>query len=169
MSQTAKFKIARAENFQALELPYAGNDLSMVVLLPNAGESFPTLGSDILSALEFQEMETMVQLPKFKIESTFQLGDTLAAMGMPLLFSTQADLSGMDGSRNLYIGAVVHKAFVEVNEAGTEAAAATAIGVRATSMPPMFVADHPFLFLIRENSTGTILFIGRIDDPSTAD
>jgi serpin B len=169
MSQTAKFRLAHAEGFQALELPYEGDDLSMIILLPKAGSSLPNLGTNLLASLEFQEMEVMVQLPKFKVESTFQLGDTLAAMGMPLLFSTQADLSGMDGSRNLYIGAVVHKAFVEVNEAGTEAAAATAIGVRATSMPPMFVADHPFLFLIRENSSGTILFIGRIDDPSTAD
>ncbi|MCK5676622.1 MAG: serpin family protein, partial [Verrucomicrobia bacterium] len=78
----------------------------------------------------------------------------------------QADFSGMTGTRDLYIGAIVHKAFIEVNEEGTEAAAATAVGMRATSMPPMFIADHPFLFLIRENSTGTILFIGRVTDPS---
>ena len=165
MSQTAKFKLARGDGFQALELPYEGNDLSMVILLPNIGKPFPTLGTDILSALEFQEMEVMVQLPKFKIESTFRLGDTLAAMGMPLAFSRQADLSGMDGSHQLSIGAVIHKAFVEVNEEGTEAAAATAVGIRATSMPPMFVANRPFLFLIRENSSGAILFIGRVARP----
>ena len=87
-------------------------------------------------------------------------------MGIPLAFSDQADLTGMDGSGNLSISAVVHKAFVKVNEEGTEAAAATAVGIRTTSMPPMFEANHPFLFLIRENSTGTILFIGRITDPS---
>jgi len=87
-------------------------------------------------------------------------------MGMPLAFSDQADLSGMDGSRSLYLGAVVHKAFVELNEKGTEAAAATAGGVFGTSIPPMFEANHPFLFLIRENATGTILFIGRVADPS---
>ncbi len=166
MSQTAKFKLARAEKFQALELPYAGDDLSMIVLLPNRGEKFPILGSETLSSLDFQEQEVMVQLPRFKIESTFRLSDTLAAMGMPLAFSYQADLSGMDGSHQLFIGAVVHKAFVEVNEEGTEAAAATAIGIRATSMPPMFEANHPFLFLIRENSSGTILFIGRVANPA---
>jgi serpin B len=109
----------------------------------------------------------MVQLPKFKLESSFGLGRTLAGMGMPLAFSAKADFSGMDGSRDLYIGEVIHKAFVEVNEQGTEAAAATAVVMRALSMPSQFIADHPFLFLIRENTTGTILFIGRITDPST--
>jgi len=108
----------------------------------------------------------MVQLPRLRLESTFSLGDTLAAMGMPLAFSRQADFSGMTGTRDLSIGFVVHKAFVEVNEEGTEAAAATAVGMRTTSMPPMFEANHPFLFLIRENSSGTILFIGRVADPS---
>jgi len=94
------------------------------------------------------------------------LGDTLAAMGMPLAFTEQADFSGMTGTRDLFIGAIVHKAFVEVNEEGTEATAATGVGMKLTSMPPQFTANHPFLFLIRENSNGTILFIGRVADPS---
>jgi len=162
MSQTADFKLANTETVQALELPYEGGDLSMVVLLPNPGEK-PALES--LEDLDFREMEVMVQLPKFKIETEFYLGKTLASLGMPLAFSGQADFSGMDGSHNLLIDEVVHKAFIEVNEEGTEAAAATAVGIRATSMPPQFIADHPFLFLIRENSTGTILFIGRVTDP----
>ena len=168
MSQTASFRIARAEKFQALELPYEGADLSMLILLPNPGEGLPSLGTNTLATLDFRKRETIVKLPRFKVESSFQLGDTLAALGMPLAFSRRADLSGMDGSRNLSIGAVVHKAFVEVNETGTEAAAATAVGVRLTSMPSQFVIDRPFLFVIRENGSGAILFIGRVVRPEDA-
>jgi len=166
MSQTADFQLARTQNFQALELPYEGGDLSMLVFLPNKPAGLESISLKLLPELEFHKQETMVQLPRFKLESTFQLGDTLAAMGMPLAFSRNADFSGMDGSKELYIGAVVHKTFVEVNEEGTEAAAATAVVMRCYGMPPQFIANRPFLFLIRENSTGTILFIGRMADPS---
>ncbi len=169
MSQTDVFKFSQTDTFQALELPYEGNDLSMVVLLPSQADGLTelekTISSERISNLQFNKQEVLVQLPKFKLESEFKLGSTLAAMGIPLAFSDQADFSGMDGSRNLFIGTVVHKAFVEINEEGTEAAAATAIGMRTTSMPPLFEANHPFLFLIRENTTGTILFIGRVTDP----
>ncbi|MEA2067732.1 MAG: serpin family protein [Verrucomicrobiota bacterium] len=167
MSQTADFKLARTEEFQALELPYEGGDLSMLILLPNKKDGIPSLTMETLSSLEFHEHETMVQLPKFKLEWKFELSKTLAEMGMPLAFSRQADFSGMTGTRDLSIGFVIHQAFVEVNEEGTEAAAATAVGMRATSMPPQFIANHPFLFLIRENSSGTILFVGRVADPSS--
>jgi serpin B len=171
MVQTADFRMAHTTDFQALELPYEGEDLSMLVLLPTEADGLPALGKtldvEMLADLQFNEQEVMVQLPKFKIESSFGLGDTLAAMGMPLAFSDQADFSGMTGTRDLFIGAVVHKAFVEVNEEGTEAAAATAVIMKRMSMPPQFIADHPFLFLIRENSTGTILFIGRMTDPAS--
>ena len=166
MSQTADFRIVHTKDFQALELPYEGNDLSMLILLPNASDKLPDLDLEMVDGLTFNKMEVMVQLPKFKLESTFMLGDTLAAMGTPLAFSRQADFSGMDGTKKLYIGAVVHKAFVEVNEEGTEAAAATAVVMKRMSMPPQFTANRPFVFLIRENSTGTILFIGRVIDPS---
>ncbi|HSR87702.1 MAG TPA: serpin family protein [Pontiella sp.] len=162
MSRTGDYKLARTAAFQALELPYEGGDLSMFILLPNPGEA---LELEFPAELEFNEMEVMVQLPRFKLEAEFYLGSTLAALGMPLAFSTQADFSGMDGSRNLFIDEVIHKAFVEVNEEGTEAAAATAVGIRTTSMPPQFEVNRPFLFLINENSTGTILFIGRVNDP----
>ncbi len=169
MSQTAHFKLSHTPEFQALELPYEGDDLSMLILLPSEPGKLPnlekSLTSETFDRLEFNEMKVMVHLPKFKIESSFSLGDTLAAMGMPLAFSDQADFSGMTGTRDLFIGAIVHKAFVEVNEEGTEAAAATAVGMRTTSMPSMFKANHPFLFLIRENKTGTLLFIGRVTDP----
>ena len=170
MSQTADFRMAHTNGFQALELPYEGGDLSMLILLPSKPDGLPALEKsltlELLDGLQFNEMETMVQLPKFKLESTFNLGTTLAAMGMPLAFSGQADFSGMTGKKDLSISEVVHKAFIEVNEDGTEAAAATAVIMRMTSMPPMFEANHPFLFLIRENSTGAILFIGRVTDPS---
>ena len=169
MIQTGDFKIAFSDTFQALELPYKGDGLSMLVLLPQTADGLPELekilSPEMLSGLQFNQQEVFVQLPKFKLEWKFELGDTLAGMGMPSAFSDQADLSGMDGSRSLSIGFMVHKAFVEVNEEGTEAAAATAVGIRATSMPPMFEANRPFLFLIRENATGTILFIGRVMDP----
>lgn len=171
MMQTDDFKLAHTETFQALELPYEGGDLSMVVLLPSEKDGLAALEKNfspgLIDRLQFSICEVMVQLPRFKIESEFQLSKTLAAMGIPLAFSRTADFSGMDGSRELYIGAVVHKAFVEVNEEGTEAAAATAaLMPLAASIPQRFIADHPFLFVIRENSTGTILFMGRVMDPS---
>jgi serpin B len=107
-------------------------------------------------------------MPKLRIESDFSLAKTLAAMGMPDAFS-DADFSGMDGTRELFIKDVVHKAFVAVDEAGTEAAAATAVVVLEKGMaePPVEVAvDHPFIFLIRDIETGAILFVGRVVDPS---
>ena len=169
MSQTETFKLANAEGFRALELPYEDDDLSMLVVVPNDPDGLPaleeTLSPEWIETLRFNEQEVMVQLPKFKLEWKFELGKTLADMGMPLAFSDHADLSGMDGSRDLSVGFVVHKAYVEVNEEGTEAAAATAVGIRATSMPTIFAANQPFLFLIRENTTGAILFIGRVTDP----
>jgi serpin B len=165
MAQTSTFNMAFSETFQALELPYAGDDLSMILLLPNDGEPLSWVAVD---ALKFHQTEVRVHLPKFKIESAFGLSQALTEMGMPLAFDMkQADFSGMDGSKQLYISAALHKAFVEVNEQGTEAAAATGIAMGIKSMPIQFTANRPFLFLIRENSTGTILFIGRVMDPST--
>ena len=167
MSQEGDFKLARSKEFQALELPYEGNNLSMIILLPNDPDKLPVLGNEILATLEFNETDVFVQLPKFKIESSFGLSDTLATMGMPLAFNPdKADFSGMDGTKNLYIGAILHKAFIEVNEEGTEAAAATAVVMKARSIPPQFIANRPFLFLIRENASSTILFIGRVLNPN---
>lgn len=168
MSNTADFNLAHNDDFKALELPYAENDLSMVILLPNKTGPFPPITAETVSHLQFSKTKVMVQLPKFKIQSGFSLADTLTAMGMPLAFNPDlADFSGMDGKKNLYIGSVFHKAFVEVNEEGTEAAAATGITIGVTSMPPQFICDRPFLFIIRENATGTILFMGRVMDPAT--
>ncbi len=111
-------------------------------------------------------------LPRFKLESSFELNGPLEKMGMPDAFSAKADFSGMDGSRLLYISAVFHKAWGDINEEGTEAAAATVVGMRAMSVvvqpapPPVFRADHPFLFLIRDMRSGSLLFLGRLVDPA---
>ena len=116
--------------------------------------------------------EIILTLPKFKMTSQFELADALGALGMRQAFKEgAADFSGMTGRRDLWISAAVHKAFVDVNEEGTEAAAATAIGMRsmATAYEPppiVFRADHPFVFLIRDNSSGGILFMGRVTDPT---
>ena len=110
-----------------------------------------------------------VCMPRFTMTSQFDLAGTLAAMGMPEAFSEKADFSGMTGGRDLYIGAVVHKAFVAVDEEGTEAAAATGVVMRLTAAPappPLFRADHPFLFLIRHTPTGSLLFLGRVVRPT---
>ena len=118
-----------------------------------------------------RRQEVRVTFPKFKFTREFELNKKLAEMGMPLAFSDRADFSGMDGRKDLFISNVIHKAFVDVHEKGTEAAAATAIGVKATSAPPVptqvFKADHPFVFVIRDNRTGSILFLGRVTNPQT--
>jgi len=122
-----------------------------------------------LAGLDGQKVE--VFLPRFKVETEFILNDQLIAMGMPDAFDeVKADFSGMSsGSKGLYISKVVHKAFVDVNEEGTEAAAATAVVMALKSMPPLdmpvFRADRPFVFIIRDTRTGAILFIGRLSDP----
>lgn len=177
MNITDNFNYAEPEGLQVLELPYVSNDVSMVVLLPREIDGLKTLESSLtvskldewLAQLHSQKVN--VFLPKFKLTEQFTLADTLARMGMPIPFSPQADLSGMDGTRDLYISAVVHKAYVDVNEEGTEAAAATGVGVTAMSAHrpepiPVFRADHPFIFLIRDTHSGSILFLGRLDDPS---
>jgi serpin B len=165
-------------SFEALELPYEGNELSMVVLLPKQIAELPALEQSFtapalskwLQKLHF-ENKVNLGLPRFTITGQFELSKTLATMGMPLAFSGAADFSGITGSPDLMISAAIHKAYVDVNETGTEAAAATSaiFGVTAIQErhPPIpFIADHPFLFLIRETRSGSILFLGRVTDPS---
>jgi len=175
MSNSGFFKYAEIGGVQALELPYRGPDVSMVVLLPEAG-GLPKLEGS-LNATKLEEflnqlktVEINVFLPKFKLTRQLELAPILAGMGMADPFSPQADLSGIDGARDLVISDVIHKAFVDVNEAGTEAAAATAVTVRSMAVhrqPTLvFRADHPFLFLIRENHSGSALFLGRLADPT---
>ena len=174
MRETASFGYAAGEGYQALELLYDGRELSMVILLPETGEfhSFEaSLDADRIDAItkELGVREVALTMPKFEFESDFSLSKALSTMGMPLAFGGRADFSGMTTVSQLYIAAVIHKAFVSVDEAGTEAAAATAVVVRTTSMkpPPLKVTvDRPFIFFIRDIETGTILFIGRVLDPS---
>jgi serpin B len=175
MRQTKSFNYVEGEGYQAVELLYDGDELSMVILLPASGNfaAFEeTLNaqqvSDIISGL--QPTEVALTMPRFEFDSEFSLKDTLADMGMPIAFSGAADFSGMAGNRELYISDVVHKAFVAVDEAGTEAAAATAVIMKLTSVPepPVEVTiDRPFIFLIRDIETGAILFVGRVLNPGT--
>ena len=109
-----------------------------------------------------------VWLPKFTYASSFQLNGALSALGMPTAFTEKADFSGMDGTKKLYIQKAIHKAFVEVNEEGTEAAAATGVAMGIKSMDfdfATFRADRPFLYFIEDTKSGTVLFMGRVDDP----
>ena len=173
MKQTESFGYTEGTGYQAVELQYDGGELSMVILLPEAGqfEAFEEglqaqQVCDIISGL--QATEVALTMPQFEFDSEFSLKDTLAGMGMPIAFSGGADFSGMTGNRELLISDVVHKAFVAVDEAGTEAAAATAVEMALTSVPPPPVEvtiDRPFIFLIRDIDTGAILFVGRVLNP----
>jgi serpin B len=174
MSQTESFDYAESDDYQAVELPYDGGELSMVILLPREShfEAFEEslnverVGT-ILSALDHREVA--LTMPKFEFESAFKMRETLAAMGMPVAFSGDADFSGMTGGRELFISEVVHKAFVSVDEAGTEAAAATAVIMKVTALPEApieFTANRPFIFLIRDIETGSLLFVGRVLNPA---
>lgn len=174
MHLTENLRHARGDGYQAVELPYDGGELSMVVLLPDEGrfdrfeESLDAAG--VAAALDgLADTRVRLSMPKFRCESEFSLKDTLSAMGMPVAFSDAADFSGMTGNRELAISEVVHKAFVEVDEAGTEAAAATAVVMRLTAAPgePLEVRiDRPFVFFIRDVETGAVLFVGRVVNPA---
>jgi serpin B len=175
MAQTHEFGYAEFDGLQALELPYVGEDASMIVLLPRERDGLAALEA----ALTVQNLDRWtsglspdtveVFLPAFEVTFPVRLDEALQSLGMVDAFSgARADFSGMDDSRGLFIGAVLHKAFVAVNEEGTEAAAATAVVVgRGMPMPPpVFRADHPFLFLIREKRMGSVLFLGRVVNPA---
>jgi len=173
MKQTEAFGYTEGEGYQAVELRYDGGELSMVILLPEVGqfqafeEGLQSQQVDaIISGL--RHTEVTLTMPKFEFDSEFSLTDTLAGMGMPIAFSGAADFSGMTGSPDLFISEVIHKAFVSVDEAGTEAAAATAV-IMPESGPPEhpveFTIDRPFIFLIRDIETGAILFVGRVMNP----
>jgi len=173
MKQTETFGYAEGDGYQVVELPYDGNELSMVILLPRTDrfKSFEgTLDAQCVSAIltSLERRSVVLTLPGFEFESEFSLKETLAAMGMPIAFSMDADFSGMTGNYELFIAEVVHKAFVSVDESGTEAAAATAVMMQLTGMPQKpieITVDRPFIFLIRDVKTGSILFIGRVINP----
>ena len=175
MYQQHSFKYAEDQNYQAVELPYDGNQLSMVILLPAAGQlsSFESwLNTQQLGNIlgNFRIDTVSLTMPKFTVQSEFGLKWVLSALGMTDAFDpTKADFSGMDGAKDLFISDVVHKAYVSVDENGTEAAAASGIMVGTTAMPvniKTLTIDRPFIFLIRDIPTNTILFIGRVTDPT---
>jgi len=176
MSQDAVFPYFEGEAFQALALPYAGDELSMIAILPRNADGLAQLENTLTEArvadwlARMTERPVDVRFPRFKITAQFQLMPTLSDLGMPLAFSPgRADFSGIAASVPLYVSDVLHKAYVEVTEKGTEAAAATgAVMVLSSAQPPpstVFRADHPFVFFIRDNQTGSILFAGRVADP----
>lgn len=157
------------EDFQIIELPYEGNDASMLIFLPTRIDGLESLVSQLSSenlkiwTSDMKESRLYLQMPKFSLETEYNLVKDLMALGINDAFGP-ADFSGIS-SEGLFITRAIHKAFVDVNEKGTEAAAATGIEMFA-SAPPHFRADHPFIFLIQEKTTGNILFIGKVMDPS---
>ncbi len=176
MNQTAHFGYAETPVGQVLEMRYAGTGIAFDVVLPKTAAGLPgvekLLSTDNLNGwlANLVSRNVDVSLPKFRIESEFSLAQALSAMGMPDAFTNTADFSGISSKQGLAIGQVVHKAFVDVSENGTEAAAATGMTMHATAMmrpeqPVVFRADHPFLFLIRDTRSQLVLFIGRLTDP----
>jgi serpin B len=157
-------------------MPYAGTGIAFDVLLPKTVTGLPGLEQSLTSQNlsgwlgNLASRDVQLSLPKFRAESEFSLRQALSAMGMPAAFTGQADFSGIDPKRGLAISEVAHKAFVDVAEQGTEAAAATGIAMHTTAMRApepavVFRADHPFLFLIRDTRTKVVLFIGRLMNP----
>jgi len=185
MYMKAKFYYGENEDLkcQAIELPYAGDSLSMFILLPDHSKTslaevekrltFDDL-ENVKQKFEMSSLEVKLWLPRFKMDVRLSLAESLCDLGMSDLFQGGvADLSGVDGSKELYVSKVLHRAVVDVNEEGTEAAAATAVvmQLRCAMMPKkefQFRADHPFLFFIQHKPTGSILFLGRLAKPPTA-
>jgi serpin B len=187
MSQKSHFNYMENDKLQVIELPYASrgkqhqlmpthfsDSVSMVILLPKQRNGLAKLEQSLNpQALEdwlayIRPMKIEVFIPKFKINAGIELSKVLSKMGMSDAFMNKADFSGINGKKDLFLTSVIHQAFVDVNEKGTEAAGATAavVGVRSISpSPPIFTADHPFIFLIRHNSSGSILFMGRVVNP----
>lgn len=181
MMRKGGYRYVRYPDFQVIELPYVGEDLSMIVVLPAARDGLAAIEAQLseekltgwIRALA--QKEVTVYLPRFEMNTGFAMKDTLSDMGMASAFvppqegdPDSADFSGLTGARDLYIDGVFHKAFVKVDEEGTEAAAATGVTIGLTSMPlepEVFRADHPFLFLVWDRVTGSILFMGRLVDP----
>jgi serpin B len=184
MKQTKSFNYYKGTGFEAVELPYDGRELSMVILLPALDPAMSSLKLDqqfaafegkldaatVAGAISgLKSTQVALAMPKFKVESSFSLNKALAALGMGQAFTDTADFSGIDGKKDLSISAVVHKSFVETDEAGTEAAAASGVIVGTTSMPAQPVSvtvDRPFVFLIRDIQTGAVLFVGRMVNPA---
>lgn len=169
---SVELSYTETDDLQILELPYTGDKLSMMILLPKE-KDIPNVENMInyenLSHWRNSLTKTAVQvlLPKFKLETEYQLKNYLMDMGMQVPFTMDADFSGMTGHQELFIEKVIHKAFIEVNEEGTEAAGATSVHMVLKSVPDVieFNADHPFILLIQHGETGNILFMGKVCNP----
>ncbi|XP_015974421.2 serpin B8 isoform X5 [Rousettus aegyptiacus] len=178
MFKEAKFKMGYADEVhsQVLELPYAGEELSMVILLPDEDTDLAV----VEKALTYEKFrawtdpekmdrgKVQVFLPRLKLEESYDLESFLRSLGMTDAFEeARADFSGMSSKKNVPVSKVVHKCFVEVNEEGTEAAAATAVvrNSRCSRIEPRFCADRPFLFFIKHHKTDSVLFCGRFSSP----
>lgn len=176
MHQTAVFGYAEDDAVQMLELPYGEGDLAMRVFLPKSNDGLPSF-EKALTARRLYDLadrskpnQVSVSLPRFKVETRYQLERELPEMGIPLAFSPQADFSGMSSAEHFHIDEVIHKAFVRIDEEGTEAAAATAIVLLGSSGEAhyerkVFRADHPFMFVIVHRPSGAMLFMGRVENP----
>jgi serpin B len=173
MQRQGRIRYAETADLRAVELPYKGGQLAMLILAPKDDRATAFEAALSAAALDavtaaLTEREVLMRLPKFKLTARFKLKATLSGLGMPVAFSTQADFSGINGAGGLAISDVIHQAFVAVDEKGTEAAAATAVIVGPPSIPVVEVElnlDRPFLFLIRDVPTGAVLFLGRLADP----
>jgi len=175
MTRNGKFNYTEIDELDSklLELPYSSDDMSLYIVLPNQRDGLKNLRNNLndfavieKSINELREVEVHTTIPKFKIEGSYSLKDELSRLGMKEVFTRNADLSGIDGRKDLAVSAVIHKAVIEVNEEGSEAAAATAIIVTNSSVslePHVFRAYHPFTFFLRDNRNGIILFTGSIN------
>ena len=173
MQIEGSFSYTSQENFEAVELPYGDSAFSMVVLLPKPGVSIAAL----VEALDAESWDSwlnaaypanvLIQLPKFKYDFKSLLNDPLTDLGLGIAFTESADFSNITPGGGIYISRVIHQTFIDVNEEGTEAAAATIVEMIETSAPQIiqFRADKPFLYMIKENSTGALLFMGKVGKP----
>ena len=177
MSRTGQYPIYSGTDFQAINLPYGEGRMGMFIFLPTDKSNLNSFIENITTKKwenwmeQFNKREVQIRIPKFKLEyGTKVLNDVLSSLGMGVAFdeynadfSRMADLDAVNG--NLYITKVAHRTFIEVNEEGTEAAAVTSVGVGIKSLPPRFTVDRPFFFAIRDNETGTVLFMGTVVEP----
>lgn len=175
MHQTAAFEAVDGEGYQAILLPYQGGTKAMLIVLPDGGLNAFNAGLDLqklqVIRAELRSQRVQLSMPRFKVETQFDLNQAMSELGMPAAFDAQAaDFSGMTGDRSLMIGNILHKAFADVNEDGTEAAAATAVVMELTSAPvqedPLTITlDRPFYFAIIDDENGSVLFNGQVVEP----
>ena len=173
MHQSTKLSFAEGDGYAAVELPYAGNKLAMLLVVPDEGQFDAVMAGMDAAALDgiaagLSGYQVTLAMPKFEFRTQVGLNDVLSQLGMPTAFGDGADFSGMTTQTDLFISAVLHEAFISVDEEGTEAAAATAVIMdeTAAAQPAELTIDRPFIFAIRDTETGAVLFLGSVTDPS---